>query len=146
MLKKIKNIILDSLIWIMNAVGTPFMKMVDKLAEREDEVKEMKKLKAKKAALISTFTTTTTIPHARLTISNTGNPGIRTTTSTSTSTINPYNFQAQTISPSPFSISFSSQGKTKTVTLENNEDIFKLADVVAMLMKINNIPFKITES
>ena len=144
MLKKIKNIILDSLIWIMNAVGTPFMKMVDKLAEREDEVKEMKKLKAKKAAPIGTFTTT--IPHARLTISNTGNPGIGTTTSTSTSTINPYHFHPQTIQPNPFSISFSNQGKTKTITLENSEDVLKLADVVAMLMKINNIPFKITES
>ena len=104
------------------------------------------KIKAKKAAPISTFTTTTTIPHARLTIPNTGNPGIGTTTSTSTSTINPYHFHPQTIQPSPFSISFSNQGKTKTITLENSEDVLKLADVIAMLMKINNIPFKITES
>lgn len=142
MLKKIKNAILDSLIWITNIIGTPAMKMLDVLVEREDEVKEMKKLKAKKAAPTSGFTTTTTIPSARLTVSNTSNPGIGITTAT----INPYTFQSSSFQPNPFSISFNWQNKTKTITLENGEDVLKLADVAAMLMKINNIPYKIKES
>jgi hypothetical protein len=48
--------------------------------------------------------------------------------------------------PPPFSISFSWNGKSKTITLENGEDVLKVADIAATLLKINNIPFKITES
>ena len=141
MMKKIKNIILDCAIWIINTIGNPFMKALDTLVEREDEVK---KIKAKKAAPKQTptyFTTTTNTSQKVLSISaTTGNVGIGTTT------VNPYLFSSSSFQPSPFSVGFSWQGKTKTITLENGEDILKLADAVAVLMKINNIPFKITES
>lgn len=144
MLKKIKNAILDSLIWITNIIGTPAMKMLDVLVEREDEIKEMKKLKAKKAApSMGHFTTTTsTSSQTIMTITPSGHAGIGTTTAT----INPYTFQSSSFQPSAFSISFNWQNKTKTITLENGEDVLKLADVAAMLMKINNIPYKIKES
>jgi hypothetical protein len=137
MMKKIKNAILDCAIWIINTIGNPFMKALDVLVEREDEVK------AKKAppSQPTYFTTTTNTSQKVLSISaTTGNVGIGTTT------VNPYLFSSSSFQPSPFSVGFSWQGKTKTITLENGEDILKLADAMAVLMKINNIPFKITES
>jgi len=136
MMKKIKNAILDCAIWIVNTIGTPFMKALDMMVEREDEVKAKKSPPSQSTY----FTTTTGLSQPRLTISSSGNPGI------GTSTINPYLYSNFNSNPLPFSMSFNWKDKTRTITLENGEDILKLVDAMAILMKINNIPFKITES
>jgi hypothetical protein len=141
MIKKIKNIILDCAIWIVNTIGNPFMKALDTLVEREDEVKKIKAKKAAPKQAPPYFTTTTNTSQQILSISAaTSNVGIGTTT------VNPYTFSSSSFQQSPFSIGFSWAGKTKTITLEDGNDVLKLADVTAMLLKINNIPFKITES
>lgn len=112
----------------------------------------MKKIKAKKAAPHrgtlssnvgyvvsgssgSGFTTTTNIPAATFTTYS---------GTTSTHTIsNPYPFQASNIfGPTPFSLGFSWGGKSKVISLENGEDVLKLADVFKALLNAANIPYK----
>lgn len=99
----------------------------------------------------------TTAAAANNSIANIANHIANSTSSTYNLTSNPYPtytpattltsplVQQPFLAQQPFSIRFNWEGKTKTLTLENGEDILKLVDVVAVLCKINNIPFKITD-
>ena len=64
---------------------------------------------------------------------------------TSTSTATPYftaSLSSSTYTPNTFSIGFSWGGKTKTITLENGEDVFKLADILKALLTAADVPYK----
>lgn len=54
-----------------------------------------------------------------------------------TSSLSSSSFKSNT-----FSIGFSWGGKTKTITLENGEDVFKLADILKALLTAADVPYK----